>query len=224
MANKLQNPMWTVKAIKLWTPNTNAILWLNTHKIFFRIKQNAWTLSLLHCKPSHLSSINSEVVSKGLFKVTPENASRAKKQLSEQDTRALPFHCCWLCAHFCNKQEANYRLNASTKTHVFSLWVYNKWKFKGVYVCACTCVQFTHQMHKWRMDSFARVQTKWLCSATRHCNTSWVPSVVTHYRALMVPPIPRQCGSGPEDFSAVSFCAPSGSDGETLWWAGSHLI
>lgn len=101
--NELQNPIWTVKQIKIWTVSTSAILWLNPHKIFFSIKQNAWTLSLLHCKLPHLSSINSEVVSKGQFKATPENASCAKKQLSEQDTRAFPFHCCWCCAHFCNK-------------------------------------------------------------------------------------------------------------------------
>lgn len=101
--NKLQNFIWTEKQTKIWTVHASAILWLNTHAIFFNIKQNAWTLSLLHCKPPHLSSINSKVVSKGQFKATPENASCAKKQLPEQDTRAFPFHCCWFCARLGNK-------------------------------------------------------------------------------------------------------------------------
>lgn len=79
--------------INKWAPSTSATLQLNIHKIFFNIKQNTWTFSLLHYKPPNHSSINAKVVSEGPFKASPENASWAKRQLSTQGIRALPSYC-----------------------------------------------------------------------------------------------------------------------------------
>lgn len=55
----------------------SATFQLNIHKIFFNIKQNTWTFSLLHYKPPNRSSINAKVVSEGPFK-------QARKTLFEQ--------------------------------------------------------------------------------------------------------------------------------------------
>jgi hypothetical protein len=64
-----------------------------------------------------------------------------KKQLSKQDSRGLPFHCCWFYTHFCNKQKANYRLNISTMTHFPPTCLKNLNSLKQIkmYMCVCIC-------------------------------------------------------------------------------------